>query len=321
MWPLPWSADDGGSRRRVPDACGPDTFVCRPPPASVRPTPAAGFLDRRPNMTGDKFRLRFRKTGELRLLSHLDLTRCAERMLRRAAIPFRSTAGFHPTPRMVFALSLPLGAEGLDEVLEVELTTPRTDDDVLTRLNEHAPTGLEFTSVRTVDMRATAVPRRVVYTLDVPADRVPAARLIAERLLNQEKVWVDRLKPRPRRLNVRPYLRGIDLISREPAANATGSTSLVAGSRLTLDLWVTQTGTARADELLKLLGLFDLLDAGVVLARRELEIRDETPSGQPDAPPDGPPETAPWNHAPAVVRDDAPAEPEWGLSPNGPVVE
>ena len=59
-------------------------------------------------MAGEKLRLRFRKTGVLRLLSHLDMVRGTERMLRRADIPFRSTLGFHPTPRMVFALSLPL---------------------------------------------------------------------------------------------------------------------------------------------------------------------------------------------------------------------
>jgi hypothetical protein len=102
-----------------------------------------------------------------------------------------------------------------------------------------------------------------------------------------------------------------------PAVHTAGSPE----THLRLDLWVTTTGTARADELLKLLGLFDLLDAGWALARSELALHDETPPGQPDAPPDGPPETAPLDHAPVETGDDAPALPEWGLSPNGPVVE
>jgi len=54
-------------------------------------------------MDFDKFRIRFRKVGDLRLLSHHDLMRTFERMLRRAGLPFRSTEGFHPKPRMVFA--------------------------------------------------------------------------------------------------------------------------------------------------------------------------------------------------------------------------
>src|SRR5262249_58207632 len=76
----------------------------------------------RPEMQGDKIRFRFAKTGDLRFVSHLDLMRCLERMLRRAAVPFKSTACFHPTPRLVLALSLPLGVAGRNEVLELELT-------------------------------------------------------------------------------------------------------------------------------------------------------------------------------------------------------
>src|SRR5436309_13789025 len=99
-------------------------------------------------MAFDKVRIRFRKDGDLRLLSHHDLMRTFERMLRRAALPFRSTEGFHPKPRMVFALSLPLGVAGLDEVVEVELTQELPADDVLSRLAAQAPPGLHLFSIR-----------------------------------------------------------------------------------------------------------------------------------------------------------------------------
>src|SRR5919112_1889803 len=98
-------------------------------------------------MTGDKFRFRFSKSGTLRLVSHHDLMRCGERMLRRAAVPFKSTNGFHPTPRLVFALSLPLGVVGRDEGGELELTEPRDADETLARLAAQAPDGLAFTPV------------------------------------------------------------------------------------------------------------------------------------------------------------------------------
>src|SRR5437868_1123193 len=110
-------------------------------------------------MLGDKLRFRFSKAGRLRLLSHHDLMRCLERMLRRAEIPFKSTAGFHPTPRLVFALSLPLGVVGHDEVVELELTQPCDAEETLARLNSHSPDGLAFTRVSVVPMKATAIPR------------------------------------------------------------------------------------------------------------------------------------------------------------------
>ncbi|MFO0850809.1 MAG: hypothetical protein U0871_19975 [Gemmataceae bacterium] len=127
-------------------------------------------------------------------------------------------------------------------------------------------------------------------------------------LLAQDKVWVDRHHPRPRRVNIRPYIRDI-------RADADA---------VTFDLWVTGQGTAKADELARLLGLAELLDAGAVLERTDLEIADEVPAGQPDGPPVGPPETLPLDHAPvgAGADRDTAAEPgTWGLSPNGPVVE
>ena len=72
-------------------------------------------------MVCDKHRIRFRKTAALRLISHHDLMRCFERMLRRAGLPFHSSEGFNPKPRMVFALSLGLGIVGADEIVELEL--------------------------------------------------------------------------------------------------------------------------------------------------------------------------------------------------------
>src|SRR5262245_3884449 len=156
-------------------------------------------------MTGDKLRFRFAKTGTLRLLSHHDLMRCLERMLRRAGLPFKSTAGFHPTPRVVFALSLPLGVEGLDEVVEIEFTREVDAGDTLARLKSQAPAGLTFTRVSAVPMKATATPRRVVYQLGLSPERADEVVEHCAEVVGEPKVWVDRLRPGPKRLNIRPY--------------------------------------------------------------------------------------------------------------------
>jgi radical SAM-linked protein len=283
-------------------------------------------------MLGEKFRFRFAKTGTLRLLSHHDLMRCLERMLRRADLPFKSTAGFHPSPRVVFALSLPLGVAGLDEVVEIEFTRPCDPQDVLTKLHAEAPLGLAFTRVSTVPMKATAIPRRVVYRLAITPDRLQDAKTRCSLLLAQEKVWVDRLNPSPKKLNIRPYLRNLQIDeaslaapSQCPADHAS-SVELDRKRILVLDLWVTQTGTARFDELLKLLDLADLLDTGSVVERAAMEIRDEvTNPDSADVPPDGPAETLPLDSAAiaALVRreEEQSATVGWNVSPAGAVVE
>ncbi|MCZ2340240.1 MAG: TIGR03936 family radical SAM-associated protein [Bacteroidales bacterium] len=260
--------------------------------------------------TGEKIRLRFQKTDNLRLLSHHDLMRCVERMLRRAQLPFRMSQGFHPSPRVVFALSLPLGVAGVREVVEIEFQTPHAPDDVLARLQQQSPVGLTFTAARVVPLKACAVPRRAEYQFQLPPDRVNSTELRCRELLALEKIWVDKYHPRPRRVNIRPYLRDLRL----------------QGQTLIGDVWVTGQGSARAEDLLTLLGLTDLLAGEAILERTELEIHDEVPPEQPDGPPEGPPETARLDHVPATAADadgenTTDRRASWGLSPNGPVVE
>jgi radical SAM-linked protein len=282
------------------------------------------LLARPDSMLGDKFRFRFAKTGTLRLLSHHDLMRCLERMLRRAALPFKSTAGFHPSPRVVFALSLPLGVEGLDEVVEIEFTQQCESEDVLAKLCSEAPLGLSFTRVSTVPMKATAIPRRIVYRLALAPERLPDAEIRCAELLAVEKVWVDRLKPGPKRLNIRPYLRSLHVETPGAARSAGVDPDLT--HKLILDFWVTQTGTARVDELLKLLDLVDLPDTGSVVERATVEIRDEVSNPDPaDVPPSGPAETLPLDPAAiaALVRqeEEQSAAVGWSMLPASPVVE
>src|SRR5438552_15734366 len=101
-------------------------------------------------MVRDKFRIRFRKCRDLRLVSHHDLLRSFERMLRRAALPFHSTSGFNPKPRLVFALSLPLGVVGCEEVVELELDAELLPEELHQRLAQQAPAGLDILSVRRI---------------------------------------------------------------------------------------------------------------------------------------------------------------------------
>ncbi|VTS02920.1 TIGR03936 family radical SAM-associated protein [Tuwongella immobilis] len=265
-----------------------------------------------------KVRIRFRKSGDLRLVSHLDLMRCFERMLRRAGIPFRSTEGFHPQPRMVFALSLPLGIVGLREVVEVELTEPVEPELIEAKLVATAPPGIEILSVHSIPGNRTGQVRQVRYRLPLAATRVPIG--LADRiteLLSRAQIWVQRVRPQRKLFNIRPFVHSVWLES-----NAVG-----------MDLWVTGSGTAKAEELLAFLHLRDELSAGAVLERVDVEIFDEVDAPTQAATPD--PEMlrqlASEGASSATAEIDLEREPlapvsvspdmEWGASPNGPVVQ
>ncbi len=101
-------------------------------------------------MARDKVRIRFQKGGDLRFISHHDLMRCFERMLRRAAIPVHCTQGYNPKPRLVFALSLALGILGCEEVAELELEETVEPENLRQLLAREAPKGLDILSVERI---------------------------------------------------------------------------------------------------------------------------------------------------------------------------
>lgn len=220
----------------------------------------------------DKLRLRFRKGGDLRLVSHHDLMRCFERMLRRAALPLRTTEGFHPKPRMVFALSLPLGIVGCDEVVELEFTEVLPVAEVRERLTQQCPPGLEILSAERVPFRTTAQVRRVTYRVPLPPGRTDGLAAKVEALLAAPECWIERTRPEKRRLDLRPYFDQFRITT----------------DALEMDLWVRPSGLARPDEVLGLLGLADVVTDGAVIERTRLELHDETnapgPGPEPAAP-------------------------------------
>src|ERR1700758_5035801 len=132
--------------------------MLRDPPQDAPCPPADKGAD--PLANRDKVRIRFKKGGDLRLVSHHDLMHCFERMFRRAALPFHSTEGFNPKPRMAFALSLALGIIGAEEVLELELDDILPVADIHELLARQTPPGLEILSVQRIPRKTRAQVRR-----------------------------------------------------------------------------------------------------------------------------------------------------------------
>src|SRR5262245_48619840 len=145
----------------------------------------------------DKVRMRFRKDGSLRWLSHHDLLRTFERMLRRAELPFRSTQGFNPHPRLVFALSLPLGVVGQSEVVELEFDQLISPDEVRQRLSSQCPPGLQMLDACRIPTNASARVVGFTYGLTVPRERLDATRQRLPAALAETECWVERTKPSP----------------------------------------------------------------------------------------------------------------------------
>lgn len=85
--------------------------------------------------TPKPIRIKFRKVGMLKYISHLDLQRTFARILTRAGIPVWYTQGFNPHIKMVFSLPLSVGSEGECEYLDIKVTEPMTFGEMKYRLD------------------------------------------------------------------------------------------------------------------------------------------------------------------------------------------
>lgn len=117
-----------------------------------------------------RFRVRFGKRGDMRLVSHLDLVRLVDRAVRRAAIPVAYTNGFHPSPRISIANALTLGATSDGEILDLELKAVLDMALLREQLAAQFPADIPILSVEEVPLRspaATALITEAEYLIDL----------------------------------------------------------------------------------------------------------------------------------------------------------
>jgi radical SAM-linked protein len=203
------------------------------------------------------YRLRFAKEGPARFLSHHDLLRALERALRRSNLPLRMTEGFNPHPRLSLPTALGIGVESRAEVAEIELDQWMSPREVQRRLAPELPAGTSLDAVELVSRRDRARIASVTYELALPADRLPAPEALSAVLAKREIPIERRTDKWCKVVDIRKYL--VEL--------------RVADGRLCARIRVTDTGTARPEEVLEALQIPLTPDMRIVKTATELVRR------------------------------------------------
>ena len=203
-----------------------------------------------------RYRIRFRKLGDLRLISHRDLVRTWERTFRRAELELSMSEGFHPKARMSCPSALALGVEALDEVMELELAEHITASALEEKLRAHAPPGLEVAQITILDANnAKAQVERLTYEFPLPEHRRAEVAAAMDHLISLDTYLVDR-EGRSDRIDLRPGIHSLE----------------VHEDRLRMVLNTSRTATVRPREVLTALGIGDLEGEGCYLTRTAVEI-------------------------------------------------
>lgn len=137
-----------------------------------------------------RLRIRFTKSGDLRWISHRDLARLWERLLRRAGLNLTFSQGFHPKPKISFPSALSLGVEALDEVVELELMGDVSVAEVRERISRESPDAMEVKSVEIVTGKARHLGS--TYQMAIPEEFLESTAQKIEDILREGKVSVVR---------------------------------------------------------------------------------------------------------------------------------
>ena len=92
-------------------------------------------------------RVVFQKTGNLQYFSHLDLQRTWQRVLVRASIPMWYTQGFNPHSKIVFGVPLPVGSEGMSEMVDLRIDREITCAEIKSQLNAELTDEMQVSEV------------------------------------------------------------------------------------------------------------------------------------------------------------------------------
>jgi len=86
-----------------------------------------------------RLRIQFSKASLGRWLSHLEIMRTLERIVRRSGMPYAVTQGFNPHMKLAMGPALPVGTASETEYLDLWVTEFVEPDEVLRRLQEQSP--------------------------------------------------------------------------------------------------------------------------------------------------------------------------------------
>ena len=133
-----------------------------------------------------KKRAYFDKFGEMKFISHLDLLRFFDRLLKKSQIPVKYSQGFHPRPKMSFGSPVSLGTEAYDELMDFELESPMSNEEVFERLNSSNVMGFRVNKVEEVPRKSSIMEEYTIMIYEIEGSEKDILKL--EELLNRDEI-------------------------------------------------------------------------------------------------------------------------------------
>lgn len=143
-----------------------------------------------------RYVIKFTKESEIKFISHLDVMKTIQRIIRRGKLPVEYSRGFNPHMNLSIAQPLSVGVYSKGEYLDIVFTQELEEEVILQRLNENAPPAVRFVKVIKV---ADTLPNekkipQTMALLDAASYRIMINYLDAARLPEELKALEAKLE-------------------------------------------------------------------------------------------------------------------------------
>ncbi|MCL2674623.1 MAG: TIGR03936 family radical SAM-associated protein [Defluviitaleaceae bacterium] len=169
------------------------------------------------------YRLSYSKLGLMKFIGHIDTMKLFHKMFRMSGLPIAFSQGFNPHQIFTIAHPLALGMEGQHELADFRLSTDVSSGEIIARLNERTPSGLQIIGVRKLaqgEKNCAALVAAADYTIELDNASFVGTRYIASDVLQQaiadilaktEMVVSKRTKSGTSQADIRPDIMDISV--------------------------------------------------------------------------------------------------------------
>lgn len=162
-----------------------------------------------------RYLIKFTKEANIKFISHLDLMRTIQKIIRRSGLPVEYSKGFNPHMSLSLAQPLSVGVYSSGEYMDVVLSEERDPEEIINKLNECTASGIKFINAKGIEIipnvkrlpQAMALIDAARYTIKIEYNDISKFEEELKAFLDKEEwVMLKKSKKGEKEVDIKPLV-------------------------------------------------------------------------------------------------------------------
>lgn len=162
-----------------------------------------------------RYRIKLTKTGILRYFSHLDWQNTFLKALSRSGLNIAFSQGFNPTMKVSMGVALPLFAQSLCELVDIEIYDSLPEEEIKQKLEKVLPSGAEILSIVKIEKSAKSIDTTVCWAeyevklFDDTLYDFEDFKYNTDRVLTSQKIFIEKKNKKGliKKIDIKPCIK------------------------------------------------------------------------------------------------------------------